>query len=110
VITGHSLIRIARSVQPAASAKNVMKLQGWIFSEKISRRGITPKGDGMINGWEDFFNAVELMRQYQKEYSRTQNHFVHNQCAHKEAEVDACIERRWQKAAEAGQKNLPLGG
>jgi DNA-binding GntR family transcriptional regulator len=65
---------------------------------------------GMINGWEDFFNAVELMRQYQKEYSRTKNPFAHQQCKRKEAEVDACIERRRQKAAEAGQKDLPLGG
>jgi hypothetical protein len=56
---------------------------------------------GMINGWEDFFNAVELMRQYQKEYCRTKNPFAHQQCKRKEAEVDACIERRRQKAAEA---------
>jgi hypothetical protein len=64
----------------------------------------------MISGWEDFFNAVELMRQYQKEYFRTQNPFALNQAKRKEAEVDACIERGRQKAAEAGQTKLPFGG
>jgi hypothetical protein len=64
----------------------------------------------MINGWEDFFNAVELMRQYQKEYSRSNSPFTQNQARRKEAEVDACIEHRRQKTAEAGQKNLPFGG
>jgi hypothetical protein len=64
----------------------------------------------MIAGWEDFFNAVELMRQYQKEYARTGSPFTHNQAGRKEAEVDACIEHRRKKTAEAGQKNLPSGG
>jgi hypothetical protein len=64
----------------------------------------------MIAGWEEFFAAVELMRQYQKEYSRTQNPFTLQQCKRKEAEVDACIEHRRQKSAEAKQNNLPLGG
>jgi hypothetical protein len=64
----------------------------------------------VINGWEDFFNAVELMRRYQKEYSRTGSPFARNQARRKEAEVDACIEHRRRKTAEAGQKDLPLGG
>jgi hypothetical protein len=64
----------------------------------------------MINGWEDFFTAVELMRQYQKEYSRTRSVFAHNQAKRKEAEVDACIEHRRQKTADTKQNNLPLGG
>jgi hypothetical protein len=64
----------------------------------------------MIGGWEDFFNAVELMRQYQKEYFRTNSPLALNQAKRKEAEVDACIEHRRQKTAEARQKKLPFGG
>jgi hypothetical protein len=64
----------------------------------------------MINGWEEFFAAVELMRQYQKDYSRTNTPFAQNPCKRKEAEVDACIEYRRRKQAEAKQNNLPLGG
>jgi hypothetical protein len=64
----------------------------------------------VISGWEDFFNAVEVMRQYQKEYFRTQSPFALNQAKRKEAEVDACIEHRRQKTAEAKQNDLPFGG
>ena len=64
----------------------------------------------MIAGWEDFFTAVEVMRQYQKECSCTNTPSAHNQARRKEAEVDACIERRRQKQADAKQDNLPLGG
>jgi hypothetical protein len=64
----------------------------------------------MITGWEEFFAAVELMRERQKEYFRTQDPFALRQAKRKEAEVDACIERRRRKQAEAEQNNLPLGG
>jgi hypothetical protein len=64
----------------------------------------------MIAEWEDFFTAVELMRRYQKEYFRTQNPFTLQQCKRKEAEIDACIEHRRQKQADAKQNNLPSGG
>ena len=64
----------------------------------------------MIAGWEDFFTAVEVMRQYQKEYFRTQNPFTLQQCRRKETEIDACIEHRRQKQAGTKQIDLPLGG
>jgi hypothetical protein len=59
----------------------------------------------MISGWEDFLTPSNL-----KEYFRTKNPVALNQAKRKEAEVDACIEHRRQKTAEAGQKRSPFGG
>lgn len=48
----------------------------------------------MIGSWKDFLIAVEKMRTSQKEYSRTRSPSSLAVAKRREAEVDACIEKK----------------
>jgi hypothetical protein len=55
---------------------------------------------------EDFYKAVKLMREKQKEYVRTRVFIAQNAARRQEAEIDRFIEEREQRIADRKQGAL----
>jgi hypothetical protein len=64
----------------------------------------------MITTWKQFFNLVDEVRKWQKQYFSSKSQFALERSKQKEAELDDAIEHQKRKWADAAQGKLPFGG
>ena len=62
----------------------------------------------MIRSGMEFFTAVEQMREYQKAYSQDRSPITLRSVQKREAEIDACIEKKRTEWARKLQPTLAL--